>query len=82
MPGSRDLEPSSTPDRESDVTRPGSPSLAAAEEPQPETAPAATGPDNDDTVGTGTSIALGCIAGTLLLVVIGLIFLGILYILG
>lgn len=28
-----------------------------------------------NTVGTGTSIALGCIAGTILLVVIGLIFL-------
>jgi hypothetical protein len=34
--------------------------------------------DPDDTVGTGTSIALGCIAGTLLLIVIGLIFVGIL----
>jgi predicted lipid-binding transport protein (Tim44 family) len=34
--------------------------------------------DPDDTVGTGTSIALGCIAGTLLLIVIGLIFVGLL----
>lgn len=33
--------------------------------------------DPDDTVGTGTSIALGCIAGTILLIVIGLIFVGI-----
>lgn len=39
------------------------------------------GDDPDDTVGTGTSIALGCIAGTLLLIVIGLIFIGILAIL-
>lgn len=29
--------------------------------------------DDDDTVGTGSAIALGCIAGTLLLIVIGLI---------
>ena len=29
--------------------------------------------DEDDTVGTGSAIALGCIAGTLLLIVIGLI---------
>jgi hypothetical protein len=28
---------------------------------------------DDDTVGTGSAIALGCIAGTLLLIVIGLI---------
>lgn len=27
-----------------------------------------------DTVGTGTSIALGCLAGTLLLIVLGLLF--------
>lgn len=29
----------------------------------------------ESTIGTGTSIALGCIAGTILLVIIGLIFL-------
>lgn len=50
---------------------------------EPDPAP---GPDqavrDDTTIGTGTSIALGCIAGTLLLVVIGLIFLGILWIIG
>lgn len=35
-----------------------------------------------DTVGTGTSIALGCIAGTLLLVVIGLVFLLVVWLIG
>lgn len=35
-----------------------------------------------DTVGTGTSIALGCIAGTILLVVLGLIYLLVVMILG
>jgi len=35
-------------------------------------------PEGDEsTIGTGTSIALGCIAGTLLLIVIGLIYLAI-----
>lgn len=33
--------------------------------------------DPDDTVGTGSAIALGCIAATLLVIVIGLIFLAI-----
>jgi hypothetical protein len=33
--------------------------------------------DGDTTVGTGTSIALGCIAATVLLIVIGLVFLGV-----
>lgn len=33
--------------------------------------------DPDATVGTGSAIALGCIAATLLLIVIGLVFLGI-----
>ncbi|HEV2073921.1 MAG TPA: hypothetical protein VGR29_09795 [Thermomicrobiales bacterium] len=46
-------------------------------------APAAGAPstsDNDpsETVGTGTSIALGCVAGTILLIVFGLIFLALL----
>ena len=41
-------------------------------ESEPETASHA-----DDTVGTGTSIALGCIAGTIVLIIIGLIFVGI-----
>lgn len=41
-------------------------------------APDPKGDENpDDTVGTGTSIALGCVAGTILLIIIGLIFLGI-----
>lgn len=33
--------------------------------------------DPDETVGTGSAIALGCIAATLLLIVIGLVFLAI-----
>lgn len=33
--------------------------------------------DPDETVGTGSAIAIGCIAATLLLIVIGLVFLGI-----
>lgn len=32
---------------------------------------------SDETVGTGTSLALGCIAGTVLLILIGLIFIAI-----
>lgn len=36
-----------------------------------------TPPEPDTTVGTGTSIALGCIAGTIILIFIGLVFLGI-----
>lgn len=32
---------------------------------------------SDVTVGTGTSIALGCIAGTIILIFIGLVFLAI-----
>jgi hypothetical protein len=56
---------------------------APVSEASPEATPAgpaipARGVDPDDTVGTGTSIALGCIAGTLLLIVIGLIFVGLL----
>ncbi len=31
--------------------------------------------DSETTVGTGTSIALGCVFGTIVLIVIGLIFL-------
>lgn len=44
-----------------------------AEAPVPEERRAAIG----DTVGTGTSIALGCLAGTVVLILIGLIFLGV-----
>lgn len=32
-------------------------------------------PAEETTIGTGTSIALGCVAGTVLLVIIGLLFL-------
>lgn len=38
---------------------------------------ATTTESSDSTVGTGTSIALGCVFGTIVLIVIGLIFLGI-----
>ncbi len=49
--------------------------LAAEPESPPATKAAA---DADDaTVGTGSVIALGCIAGTVLLIIIGLIFIGI-----
>ncbi len=34
--------------------------------------------DRSETVGTGTSIALGCVAGTILLIVFGLVFLALL----
>lgn len=73
-------EPAPAPDREPVGPPQDAPPVATAEEPPPGTAAGAA--DDDDTVGTGTSIALGCIAGTLLLVVIGLIFLGILFVLG
>jgi len=53
---------------------------AAASDPDDQAA--SPQPDADDTVGTGTSIALGCIAGTLLLVVIGLIFLLVVWLIG
>lgn len=80
MPGSQEQESGAKPDHESDVA-PSDPDLGVSvADPQPEPATDASG--DDTTVGTGTSIALGCIAGTLLLVVIGLIFLGILFILG
>lgn len=40
----------------------------------PAPSPAEDPPSVGDTVGTGTSIALGCIAATLLLIVLGLLF--------
>jgi hypothetical protein len=40
----------------------------------PPPAPTEERPAIGDTVGTGTSIALGCIAATLLLIVLGLLF--------
>jgi hypothetical protein len=49
----------------------------APDEPAPPPAPGAPPVDDDVTVGTGSVIALGCIAGTLLLIVIGLLFIGI-----
>lgn len=39
-------------------------------------------PEVSQTVGTGTGIALGCVAGTIVLVLIGILFLGIVLILG
>ncbi len=46
--------------------------------PAPEEARPALG----DTVGTGTSIALGCVAATLLLIVLGLLFVVVAMVLG
>ena len=40
-------------------------------------APAAPPVEDESTVGTGTSIALGCVAGTILLIIIGLVVIGI-----
>lgn len=37
--------------------------------------PPTSAQESDETVGTGSAIALGCIAGTLLLIVLGLLFL-------
>lgn len=37
--------------------------------------PPAAAPVDESTIGTGTSMALGCIAGTVLLIVFGLLFL-------
>lgn len=39
-----------------------------------ETPEGAVAPADAPTIGTGTSIALGCVAGTILLIVIGLIY--------
>lgn len=43
-------------------------------EPSPEITPASAA-DSSETIGTGTSIALGCVAATILLIIFGLIFL-------
>lgn len=59
---------------ETTVITPGT--TTPAEGTTPETVDGKT-EDPDDTVGTGTSIALGCIAGTILLIIIGLIFVAI-----
>lgn len=53
---------------QSPQTQPDDPKMPPP--PSPEDAPSAIG----DTVGTGTSIALGCVAATLLLIVFGLLF--------
>ena len=54
------------------------PDAAIADDSAPEATPDAATPATDDTtVGTGSVIALGCIAGTLLLILIGLLYLGI-----
>ena len=46
--------------------------------PEPESKESSATPDplaDESTIGTGTSMALGCIAGTFLLIVFGLLFL-------
>lgn len=48
----------------------------------PATPPAQERPALGDTVGTGTSIALGCVAATLLLIVLALLFLVVAMVLG
>lgn len=55
-----------------DRVTPAQPPVAAT---VPEHGTATPTPDADaPTIGTGTSIALGCVAGTVLLIVIGLIY--------
>jgi hypothetical protein len=54
-----------------------SPETGASVEKAAPATPEAPAVDDDVTVGTGSVIALGCIAGTLLLIVIGLLFIGI-----
>ncbi len=49
--------------------------LTEPESKEPETPE--TPEEDDSTVGTGTSMALGCIAGTIVLIVIALLFLAI-----
>lgn len=41
----------------------------------PEQPVAADAPADESTIGTGTSMALGCIAGTVVLIIFGLLFL-------
>jgi hypothetical protein len=69
-----------SPELDSPVTQPeahptGAPPVGAVLD-SPTVEPASPG-DTDSTVGTGTSIALGCVVGTIVLIVFGLIFLGI-----
>lgn len=69
--------PQQTPDPGRDQTPPVPPP-PGPEQDQPESA----APAPSTTIGTGTSIALGCVAGTILLVLIGLLFLGLVMLLG
>lgn len=62
---SQDENQSITPQPESDGTPAGAPAEAGTPQDDP-----------GSTIGTGTSLALGCVAGTILLIVIGLIYLG------
>jgi hypothetical protein len=50
--------------------------------PTPPPAPDEPRPAIGETVGTGTSIALGCVAATLLLIVLGLVFIVVAAVLG
>lgn len=50
--------------------------IPTAPTPQEETVSGADASADDVTVGTGSVIALGCIAGTVLLILIGLLFIG------
>ena len=43
--------------------------------PVPSATPAPDAPEDDSTVGTGTSIALGCIAGSVFLIIIAILIL-------
>jgi len=43
--------------------------------PAPSATPAPDAPEDDSTVGTGTSIALGCIAGSVFLIIIAILIL-------
>lgn len=55
------------------TSQPEGDSAPAASEPETGSAP----PDDPaSTIGTGTSLALGCVAATIVLIVIGLIYLG------
>lgn len=58
------------------------PADPAAPETAREDQPAERRPALGDTVGTGTSIALGCVLGTVAIVIIGLLFLVLLMIFG
>ncbi len=60
-------------DQGSGVDRPVAPPAGA---PQETDNAGGQSPEADEpTIGTGTSIALGCVAGTILLIVIGVLFL-------